>query len=255
MSLTECARLVERGDPDRFHATMAAPVAARAVLWPLNAFNLEVARIPWLTQEALIAEMRLQWWRDVIAGAAEGAPAPAHEVAGPLAQLVAGGTVPVAALDQMAAARIRETRRAPFADEDELRVHLDETGGALLWAAAAGLGAGPELEAAVRRAGRAGALANWFLAVPELEARGRQPMVDGRPEAVARLARGALEEMQALRSVRFGPALPAMRSLWRVRSVLSRAARDPAAVAGGRLGGGDLRARAGLIWKVATGGW
>ena len=60
MSLQACAELVERGDPDRFLATMAAPVALRATLFPLYAFNVEIARAPWVTQEPMIAEMRLQ---------------------------------------------------------------------------------------------------------------------------------------------------------------------------------------------------
>ena len=84
MTVDACAALVERGDPDRFAATMAAPVAARAQLWPLYAFNLEVARAPWVTKEPMIAEMRLQWWRDVVAE-----PTPrAHDVAGPLQALI-----------------------------------------------------------------------------------------------------------------------------------------------------------------------
>ena len=66
MSLQACADLVQRGDPDRFAAAMAAPVAARKVLFPLYAFNLEVARAPWVTEEPMIAEMRLQWWRDAL---------------------------------------------------------------------------------------------------------------------------------------------------------------------------------------------
>ena len=44
MSLDACARLVERGDPDRFRVAMAAPPSAREALFPLYAFNLEVAR-------------------------------------------------------------------------------------------------------------------------------------------------------------------------------------------------------------------
>lgn len=67
MSIAACAALVARGDPDRFAAIMAAPPAARARLFPLYAFNLEVARAPWVTKEPMIAEMRLQWWRDVLA--------------------------------------------------------------------------------------------------------------------------------------------------------------------------------------------
>ena len=44
MTLNACAELVRQGDPDRFLATMAAPPEARAKLFPLYAFNLEVAR-------------------------------------------------------------------------------------------------------------------------------------------------------------------------------------------------------------------
>mgnify|MGYP000249325893 FL=1 len=55
MTVEACAALVERGDPDRFRAVMAAPVEARAQLFPLYAFNLEVARAPWVTQEVLMS--------------------------------------------------------------------------------------------------------------------------------------------------------------------------------------------------------
>ena len=72
MTVAACAELVQRGDPDRFLAVMAAPVGVRAQLLPLYAFNLEVARAPWVTQEPLIAEMRLQWWRDVVENAGSG---------------------------------------------------------------------------------------------------------------------------------------------------------------------------------------
>ena len=86
--LTACAQLVERGDPDRFAAAMAAPVRARAVLFPLYAFNLEVARAPWLTQESMIAEMRLQWWRDALEEIRAGGLVRRHEVVTPLAHVL-----------------------------------------------------------------------------------------------------------------------------------------------------------------------
>ena len=73
--LNACAALVERGDPVRFRAAMASPMAARRVLFPLYAFNLEVARAPWVTQEPMIARMRLQWWRDALAEIAAGGDA------------------------------------------------------------------------------------------------------------------------------------------------------------------------------------
>lgn len=254
MTMTDCARIVERGDPDRFLATMAAPVPARDVLWPLYAFNIEIARAPWRSDEPLVVEMRLQWWRDLIEEAGQ-APPPAHEVAGPFAELVAARDLPRDALDQIILARLRDTRHAIFEDEAEFRRHLDESAGGLLWAAAAGLGAGAELEEPVRRAGRAGGLASWFAAVPYYVEHGKLPLADGRPETVARLAREALADLSALRRVRFGPALPAMRSLWQARAMLRQAARDPAAVGEGRLGQGEFARRAGLFKVAVLGRW
>ena len=74
MSLQACAEIVKRGDPDRFLAAMAAPPDARRILFPLYAFNVEVARAPWVTAEPMIAEMRLQWWRDSVEGIYAGEP-------------------------------------------------------------------------------------------------------------------------------------------------------------------------------------
>ena len=80
---------------------MAAPVAARGALFTLAAFNLELARIPWVTRETVLAQMRLQFWRDVVAGED---PAP-HEVAGPLRALLAGTDLTPAPLLAMIDAR------------------------------------------------------------------------------------------------------------------------------------------------------
>ncbi len=253
--LAACAALVERGDPDRFLAAMAAPPAARAVLFPLFAFNLEIARAPWVTAEPMIAEMRLQWWRDMLAEAAAGAAPRAHEVAGPLARLIRDRGLDIQPLDAAVAARRWDIWREPFADEAALWAHLEATAAGILYPAAQALGADAAVLPALRLAARAGGLAGWLMAVPALEARGRLPLPDGRPQAVRALARQGLADLAAAHRGRFGPALPALRSLWRAGPVLARAARDPAAVAQGRLGGAEFTRRAGLLWKVLTGGW
>ena len=86
--LTACAQLVETGDPARFAAVMAAPVAVRAKLFPLYAFNIEVSRAPWVTQEPMIAEMRLQWWRDALEEIRERGVVRRHEVVARLAHIL-----------------------------------------------------------------------------------------------------------------------------------------------------------------------
>ena len=159
MSLDACAQLVDRGDPDRFLAVMAAPLWARELLFPLYAFNLEIARAPWVAQEPLVAEMRLQWWRDVVAAAESGA-AKAHEVAGPLHGLIRDAGLPVTVLDRLIAARRWDCWHEPFADAAALEAYVEDTGAGLMWLAARALGAPDGAEAAVRAFGWASGLAN-----------------------------------------------------------------------------------------------
>ncbi len=246
-----CAALLERGDADRFAAAMAAPVAVRALLCPLWAFNLEVARAPWASSEPMIAEMRLQFWRDVLEERAAGKPPRAHEVAAPLAEVLCRVPEVIPALDRLVAARRWDIYRDPFEDEAAFAAYLDDTAGSLAWAGARVLGATDE--EAIRRIGRAHGVAAWLMAVPELEARGRIPLVDGRPEAVAELARSAGAELRALRRRRLGAADHALRAGWRAEAALAHAARDPGAVARGELGGSEAARRASLIWRKLRG--
>ncbi|WP_284266838.1 squalene/phytoene synthase family protein, partial [Roseicyclus amphidinii] len=125
MSLQACADLVARGDPDRFRATMAAPVAARRVLFPLYAFNIEVSRAPWVTDEPLIAEMRLQFWRDVVEELAAGKPPRAHEVALPLADAIPADVA--GALDPLVTARQWDIYREPFEDRAAFDAYIADT--------------------------------------------------------------------------------------------------------------------------------
>ena len=235
--LYACAQIVERGAPERFLAAMAAPLPARAVLMPLYAFNVEVSRAPWVTQEPMIAQMRLQWWQDALEEIGSGGFTRRHEVVTPLAQALAG--VDVSGLQAAVAAREADLERAPFADETALMAYLDATAGQLALAALAALGARAE-EAAVLTHARAAALARYLQAVPELEARGKLPLPDGRAEAIAALARTRLKEVRkapGLRALRRGHGLAgaALREFALGKPLLAQAARDPAAVGEGRL--------------------
>lgn len=256
MSLEACARLVERGDPERFRAVMAAPVAAREKLFPLYAFNLEVARAPFVTKEPMIAEMRLQWWRDVVEQIAGGGPVRAHEVATPLAQVARQADLPEAALDRLVAARRWDIYADPFEDQAELDAHLDATAGALMWLSAKALGAKAEEEAAIRRLGFGHGVALWLVAIPGFEERGKRPLVDGRPEAVAQFARRGLDALREARGARLTkPAIPALRAAWQAEGILRRAAADPGRAARGALVPGPAASAAALALKAATGRW
>ena len=244
MSLEACAEIVQRGDPDRFAAVMAAPTAARARLFPLYAFNLEVARAPWVSKEPIIGEMRLQWWRDVVAE-----PAPrAHEVAGPFHALIQEAALPLAVIDRLIEARIHDVYGEPFADGAAFDAYLDDTAGGLMWLAAKACGGTDE--SAARALGWAMGLANYLRAVPELEARGRQPLPDGRAEAVQALAKDGLQRLAMAKGrVPVAAALAA----WQARGLLRQVVANPALVANGAMGLSEFALRGGLLWAAFTG--
>ncbi|VDC30840.1 squalene/phytoene synthase family protein [Pseudogemmobacter humi] len=258
MTLDACAALIEKGDPDRWQALLAAPVAARARLLPLYALNLEVARAPWLTREPMIAEMRLQWWRDVVEEAAAGKAPRAHEVAGPLSDLIRGAGLPVDVLDALIAARRHDAWKQAFAGETALDDYLADTAGGLMWLSALALGAGPGAEAAVRAYGRAAGLAAYFTAVPELSARGRAALPDPAPGAVRRLAErglGWLAEARAARATVPRRAAPALLAGWQAGPLLRLAAATPEAVGAGGLHLSEFSRRGRLLWQAMSGRW
>jgi 15-cis-phytoene synthase len=240
--LTACAQAVERGDPDRFAATMAAPVTMRRALFPLYAFNLEIARAPWMSQEPLIAEMRLQWWHDVLDEIASGGPVRRHEVATPLSQVVDADSARL--LMGCVNARRREAQRIPMAGVDDLSDYVAQTGGTLMWVAARTLGGRDEDRA--RALGRASGLANYLLAVPRFLARGINPL----PEmTTAQFDRLICDHLALTRHPGRAshPQRMAELSSWRAPAILRRARHDPAAVPQDRLAEPEVLRRLSLL--------
>ncbi|NNE79665.1 MAG: squalene/phytoene synthase family protein [Silicimonas sp.] len=250
MTLQACADIVAKGDPDRFMAAMAAPVAARSVLFPLYAFNVEVARAPWVASEPMIGEMRLQWWRDVLEEISEGKNVRRHEVATPLSNVLDKGGAE--ALDKLVQRRRWDLYQEPFEDAEHFQSYL-AAGGFLMWTAARLLGAELRAVPKVMAFGQASALARFLIAVPELEARGRIPLIDGRSEAVRNLAKEALVAMPGwgeLKLVVPRGARPALLEGWQTLRLLEMVMADPTRVAEGRLGQSEFRKRASLFLKA-----
>jgi phytoene synthase len=233
-----CAGIVERGDPDRFLAVMAAPVAARRVLFPIYAFNVEVARAPWVTEEPMIAEMRLQWWRDALEEMALGGTVRRHEVTLPLADVVDGDGA--RALDRLVTARRWDVYKDGFEDAEHFKEYLDATAGELMWQGARALGAVNRED--VLRFGRAAGLARYLAAVAALEEKGRVPLLDGRESAIADLARDALKDI-----ARPVPNNAAFLEAWQAEPILRQIAKEPSRVAQGTVGLSPFRAKLRLL--------
>jgi phytoene synthase len=253
MSINACAGIVERGDPERFRAAMAAPVSARPVLFALYAFNIEVSRAPWVTKETMIAEMRLQWWRDALDEISEGQTVRRHEVVDALADVL--DPEGARCLDGIIAARRWDIYSDAFEDADHLHDYIDATSGHLTWTAARLLGAADQ--GVVRDFAYGVGVANFLRAVPALEERGRKPLVDGTQAGVRALAKRALKKMDHATANRrnvSNNAAPALIVGWQARPALQLAARDPAAVAAERLSPSAFRDAARLV-KITTFGW
>jgi phytoene synthase len=255
MSLQACADIVAKGDPDRFAAVMVAPIEARRVLFPIYAFNVEVARAPWVTEEPMIAEMRLQWWRDALAEIGQGEAVRKHEVTTPLAEVL--GNEAVAVLDKLVEARRWDIYNDGFEDEDHFLEYLDATGGGLMWSATLLLGIDRRektpvriAEDFVRRFGRASAFVRFLQAVNELKARGRTPLVDAGNSKIAELAKYHLDQIEPEGEIRRhlnADAGPAILEGWQTHVLLRQIVNDPSCVAAGRIGLSPFRKKLRLL--------
>lgn len=252
MSLQACADIVAKGDPDRFAAAMAAPVAARRVLFPIYAFNVEVTRAAWIASEPMIGEMRLQWWRDVLEEIGQGRGVRKHEVATPLAEVLDPGGVED--LDRLIQARRWDLYTDAFEDAAHFQDYIARTS-AIMWSCARVLGAEPSAAPQVNALARATALARFLAAVSDLEGRGRIPLVDGRAEAIQKLCTQALADVPSpydLKRAVPKSARPALLEGWQAVVLLKRAQKTPQLVADGGLKISEFEKRVRLLWAAFT---
>lgn len=169
-----CADQARRFDRDRYLCALIAPAARREALFALYAFNLELAKTREAVSEALLGRIRLQWWRDSIAGVFAGAPPHHHPVLGPLATAVAEHGLSRSHFDRLIDAREFDLDDEPPADLDALVDYAEATSSPLVLLALEALGANePAALAAGRQLGIAWALTGLLRAVPFHARRGR----------------------------------------------------------------------------------
>lgn len=257
--IAACAEQVQKGDPDRFLATMTGDVEERKRLFPLYAFNLEIARAPFMSQEPMVAMIRLQFWRDVIEAAEDGNVAPRHDVATPLSQLLIWGDMRAAPLLRMIEAREGDVQGELPKGADATLRYIRETSGALMLAAGQLCGVTEfsgdyDRDRALEDLGVAHGLANWFLAQPALAKAGRGHVM---PED-AQISALAAEGLQALARAKAElprNGNPALRTAWRSAALLRLAARKPTTVRDGGLDTSEFSRRSGLLWRNIRGRW
>jgi phytoene synthase len=168
-----CEQLLREGDKDRFLATLFAPQKYRRALHALYAFNLEVARTRELAREPMPGEVRLQWWRDVLAGGGHGEVA-ANPVAAALRETVVRYRLPPAMLVDLIEARAFDLYDEPMATLADLELYAVRTSSALIELAARVLSDGrdPGVGDLTGHAGIAYALAGLLRAFARHASRG-----------------------------------------------------------------------------------
>ncbi len=162
-----CLDQVRRFDRDRYLTALFARRPARDDLLALYAFNLEVARTREMVREPMMGLVRLQWWRDVIAGIYGGADR-RHQVVQPLAAAIRRHGLARDRFDRLIDAREADMSDAPPADLPALIAYAEATSAALGLLAVRVLGASAEGSAAdaVRGIWLAAGLAGLLRAIP-----------------------------------------------------------------------------------------
>ncbi|MEQ8248801.1 MAG: squalene/phytoene synthase family protein [Alphaproteobacteria bacterium] len=174
-ALLHCAQELRAREPDRYLVATLLPPGGRRVALALFAFDLELARIRDAVSEPMLGEIRLQFWRDTLAGVGRGARA-AH----PVAQAIAATTPDDGSIAAMAAlvdTRARDLDDTPFADLAALSRYGADTAGGVntLLLRALGIDDAEVVEAA-RAAGAGWALIGLMRALPHHAAMRRVPI-------------------------------------------------------------------------------
>ncbi|MCP5080751.1 MAG: squalene/phytoene synthase family protein [Alphaproteobacteria bacterium] len=257
---TACAEQVQRADPDRFLSAMTARPDQRGPLMVLYAFNLEVARAPWATKEPLIAEMRLQWWRDAIAEVFDGREARRHDVVTPLAEVIHSHKLPRELFDVMIEARSWDIYPEKHQSAAALDDYVQATQGNLLCLTCLALNRPiPDAQRqALEDFGYGAGVATLFKAVPAYKAVGHAALFDETDAGIAALAKRALaastKARTALRPLA-KTAAPALRAGWQSGAVLRQAIKNPDRVRCGELEPSPAAKKLSLLWKSAIGGF
>ncbi len=170
---SHCASEVKRHDRGRFHCALFAGPDAREGLFAVYAFNHEIARIADTVREPLAGEIRLQWWRDAMAGVFAGDP-PGHPVAIALSETVRRFALSWSHFERLLDGRGAELSGDPPADTDALIRYAEGISAPVscLGLEVLGVGGDAAIEAA-RHVGIAWAITGLVRAIPFHAARAR----------------------------------------------------------------------------------
>ncbi len=197
-----CADLVRTHDFARYAATLFVPPTGRRGLLALYAFNVEIARVRDAVSQALPGEIRLQWWRDMLAGPGHGG-VEGNPVAAELLLAIRNWALPVERLSRLIDEHQFDLYNDPMPTVAALEGYANDTSAALFALAAQMLGPpSTAIDHLARHAGLAAGFVQVIAALPRDAAR-RQLFV---PLQLLEASGSSLEEVFA------GKQTPQMRA-------------------------------------------
>ena len=126
-TLSYCESLVKQHDRDRYFIGLCCG-PARADLWPLFAFNHEIARTKETVSESTLGLIRLQWWRDALLKINKGEILQ-HEILMALAPIIKKYDLPFAAFNALLEAREFDLHNKPPQNLSDLEEYAAGTNG------------------------------------------------------------------------------------------------------------------------------
>lgn len=224
--LSPAGEVARRHDPERFLAALTAPAARREHVFAVLALEHEIARTREVVSDAMLGEIRLQWWDDVVTALAEGRPPPRAEITPALQDAVAGGAVSPETLHGMIEARRRDLDEDGPASLAELGDYARATGGRVARATAEALGCEEAARAAAAEVGTAWALVGILRALPF---RARRNQVFLPADLMAQASLSPHDVAAGRGRDRLAPVVRAVAEMAQSRLAAARKARPPRA--------------------------
>lgn len=170
-----CADLVRTRDFTSYAVSLFVPPAPRRAWLALAAFSSEVSHVRDHVRQALTGEIRLQWWRDALAGQASAkgqGDVTGNPVAAELLRAIAEYNLPIETVVRLIDAHVFDVYDDPMPDIAALEAHCRDTSAALYTLRARTLGVtSPEVARIADHAGIAEGLVDVMLALPRHSAR------------------------------------------------------------------------------------
>jgi phytoene synthase len=161
-----CAEVVRTHDFARYASALFVPPPERRALLALYAFNVEICRVHAQVSQPLPGEIRLQWWRDMLAGKDHGG-VEGNPIAAELLLAIRSYRLSVERLSRLIEEHQFDLYNDPMPTMAALEGYINDTSSALFSLAAAVMGPpSGEVEHLARHAGLAQGIVQVMASLP-----------------------------------------------------------------------------------------